>query len=143
MESPTRVVEWTLVLPGGGRRNGSAQGQDAGERVAVGRLPRIARLMALAIKFEGMIQAGVAADYADLARLGGVTRARMTQIMNLLNLAPDIQEQILFLPRTLGAATRSRSARYGRSAVSPIGTDNGSFGAGCKATVARRHGCAL
>ena len=40
------------------------------------------------------------ADYADIARLGHVTRARVTQIMNLLNLAPDIQEEILFLPRT-------------------------------------------
>lgn len=38
---------------------------------------------------------------ADLARLGYVTRARITQIMNLLNLAPDIQEEILFLPRTV------------------------------------------
>jgi hypothetical protein len=39
-------------------------------------------------------------DYADLARNVGVTRARMTQIMSLLNLAPDIQQAILDLPRT-------------------------------------------
>jgi hypothetical protein len=39
------------------------------------------------------------ADQAELARLGHVTRARVTQIMNLLNLAPGIQEAILFLPR--------------------------------------------
>ena len=38
------------------------------------------------------------ADYAELAQLGQVTRARMTQFMNLLNLAPDIQETLLFLP---------------------------------------------
>jgi hypothetical protein len=38
-------------------------------------------------------------DYAALARLGHVNRARMTQIMNLVLLAPDIQEQLLFLPR--------------------------------------------
>ena len=44
---------------------------------------------------------GEVRDYADLARLGYVTRARITQIMNLLNLAPDIQEAILFLPRTV------------------------------------------
>lgn len=36
-------------------------------------------------------------DYADLARLGYVSRARLTQIMNLLLLAPDIQEQILVM----------------------------------------------
>ena len=37
---------------------------------------------------------GVAVKIADLARLGHVTRARITQIMNLLMLAPDIQEAI-------------------------------------------------
>jgi hypothetical protein len=44
---------------------------------------------------------GAVRDYAELARLGHVTRARVTQIMNLLLLAPDIQESILFLPRTV------------------------------------------
>jgi hypothetical protein len=47
--------------------------------------------MALAIKFQGMVDRGEVRDYADLARLGYVTRARVTQIMNLVNLAPDIQ----------------------------------------------------
>ncbi|MCW5976669.1 MAG: hypothetical protein KIT09_01265 [Bryobacteraceae bacterium] len=59
------------------------------------RIPRITRLMALAIKFQDMIDRGEVKDYADLARLGFVTRARVTQIMNLLNLHPDIQEQLL------------------------------------------------
>jgi hypothetical protein len=63
-----------------------------------GRVPRISRLMALAIRFEGLLQRGEVRDYAELARVGHVTRARVTQIMNLLNLAPDIQEEILFLP---------------------------------------------
>ena len=66
---------------------------------AVGRIPRIARFMALAIRFERLIHAGEVTDYAELARLGHVTRARITQIMNLRLLAPDIQEQLLFLPR--------------------------------------------
>ena len=64
-----------------------------------GRVPRISRLMALAIRFDRLVQAGEVADYAELARLGHVTRARVTQIMNLLMLAPDIQEELLFLPR--------------------------------------------
>lgn len=51
--------------------------------------------MALAIKFEAMVENGEVRDYADLAQLGYVTRARMTQIMNLLLLAPEIQEGIL------------------------------------------------
>lgn len=66
-----------------------------------GRVPRVARLMALAIRFDGLIRAGVVKDYADLARLGYVTRARITQVMNLLNLAPELQEQLLFLPPVL------------------------------------------
>lgn len=65
-----------------------------------GRVPRLSRLMALAIRFEKLVQDGAVRNYADLARLGNVSRARLTQIMNLLALAPDIQEDILFLPRT-------------------------------------------
>jgi hypothetical protein len=56
--------------------------------------------MALAIRIEELVRSGEVRDYADLARLGHVSRARVTQIMNFLNLAPDIQEEILFLPFT-------------------------------------------
>jgi hypothetical protein len=64
----------------------------------VGRVPRVARLLALAHRFERLIRDREVRDYADLARLGHVTRARLSQVMNFLNLAPDIQEAILFLP---------------------------------------------
>jgi hypothetical protein len=64
-----------------------------------GRVPRVSRLMALAIKFDRLIAEGAIRDQAQLADLGHVTRARVTQIMNLLYLAPDIQEAILHLPR--------------------------------------------
>lgn len=63
-----------------------------------GRVPRVAKLMALAIRLDGLIRDGVVADQAELARLGHVTRARLTQIMNLLCLAPDLQEKLLLLP---------------------------------------------
>lgn len=66
-----------------------------------GSVPRVARLMALAIRIEEMVRAGEIADYAEAARLSHVTRARVTQVMNLLNLAPDIQEEILHLPLTI------------------------------------------
>jgi hypothetical protein len=62
---------------------------------ALERIPRISRYMALAIHFEDLIRQGVVTDYADLARLGHVTRARVTQIMNLRLLAPEIQEELL------------------------------------------------
>jgi len=64
-----------------------------------GRVPRVARLMALALRYEQLLRAGTVRDYVALAKLGQVTRGRITQIMNLRQLAPDIQEQLLFLPR--------------------------------------------
>jgi hypothetical protein len=75
---------------------------EAPEAIATpsGRVPKVARLMALAIRFEGMLKRGEVRDYAELAREGHVSRARVTQVMNLLLLAPPIQEAILFLPLT-------------------------------------------
>ncbi len=64
-----------------------------------GRVPRVARLMALALRYGQLLRAGTVRDYVALARLGQVSRGRITQIMNLRQLAPDIQEQVLFLPR--------------------------------------------
>ena len=73
------------------------------ESEPVGRVPRIARLLALAHKIDGMILAGEIEDLASAARLCGLTRARVTQIMNLTLLAPEIQEDILDLqPVTSG-----------------------------------------
>ena len=65
----------------------------------LGRLQRVARLMALALRFEEYLRNGKVGDYTELARRGQVSKARISQIMNLLDLAPDIQEQILRLPR--------------------------------------------
>ena len=65
-----------------------------------GRLPRVTQVLALAIHFQDMIDRGDAQDYADLARLGCLTRERMSQIMELVWLAPDIQREILEFPTT-------------------------------------------
>ena len=70
----------------------------------LGRVPRVSRLMALAIYMEDLVRRGEAADYADLARLAHVSRARISQIMNLLHLAPYILEAILNLPRSKGGS---------------------------------------
>ena len=59
------------------------------------RVPRVSSLMALAIHLDEQLRRGELRDYAQIARLGQVSRARVTQIMSLLNLAPDIQEAIL------------------------------------------------
>lgn len=66
------------------------------EQPTPGRLPRITKMMALAIRLDHLIKSGQVTDQAELARVGHVSRARLTQIMDLNLLAPDIQEEILF-----------------------------------------------
>lgn len=65
----------------------------------MGRLPKVTKLLALAIHFDELLRTGAVTSQAELARLGRVSRPRLTQIMNLLHLAPSIQEQILFYPK--------------------------------------------
>jgi hypothetical protein len=95
-----RTVDCTLSRPHGWQPR---RPQPPNERpdLVPGRVPRVARLLALAHKFERLIGQGTIPDYAALARLGHVSRARISQIVNLLSLAPDIQEAILFLPLTV------------------------------------------
>jgi hypothetical protein len=90
------------ILPGC-RVRGPKTGIVAGPDVATDRPPRVTCLLALAHKFEVLVRLGDVKDYADLARLDRVSRARMSQILKLLTLAPSIQEYILWLPpRTAG-----------------------------------------
>jgi hypothetical protein len=62
------------------------------------RPPRVTCLLALAHKLERLVQSGAIQDYAELARTGQVSRARISQILKLLTLAPSIQDFILELP---------------------------------------------
>ncbi len=80
------------------RRKRLVVGPEVLQPKPAGRVPRVARLMALAIKYDDLLRRGMVPDMSELARLCQVTQPRMTQIMNLLHLAPDIQEEILFLP---------------------------------------------
>jgi hypothetical protein len=96
---------WTIELPvhfqrcGRGSRKEMRSGVEA-TSLPPGRVPRVARLMALALRFDELVRSGQVASYSALASLGQVTRARVSQIMNLLGLAPDFQEALLFLPPT-------------------------------------------
>lgn len=67
--------------------------QDA--RVLEGQVAMVARMLALAHHLQGAIDRDLVADRASVARSLGVTRARVTQLLDLLMLAPDIQEQVL------------------------------------------------
>ena len=79
-------------------RFGEKHREKANEEQPVLRVPRVARLLALAHRIEGMIRSGELKDWSEAARLIGMTRARMTQIANLLLVAPEIQEDILGSP---------------------------------------------
>ncbi|MBZ5605995.1 MAG: hypothetical protein LAO79_27165 [Acidobacteriia bacterium] len=110
-DDQTLQLEITIA-PAKGRKGGRRGGPAEPTVPDPPRLPRLARLMALAIKFQDMVDRGEVRDYADLARLGYVSRARITQIMNLLNLAPDIQEELL-IPSPLAAeAVPERGLRH-------------------------------
>ena len=88
-------IEYTLP---GHRRGGAktcAIPPPASER---DRPPRVTCLLALAHRFEALVRSGEVNDYADLARIGRVSRARVSQILKLMTLAPSIQEHILGLP---------------------------------------------
>jgi hypothetical protein len=62
------------------------------------RIPHIAKLMALAIRYDKLLRDGTVADTVELAELCHVSQPRITQILNLNHLAPDIQEDLLHLP---------------------------------------------
>jgi hypothetical protein len=100
--SASIVIERTL--PFGRRGRAGSQKLQAEEprplvTVPSPRVPRIARLMALALHIEALVQAGTVPNYVAAARLGHVSRARISQVLSLLHLAPDLQEQLLFLQR--------------------------------------------
>jgi hypothetical protein len=86
----------------GAKRGVKAEPSAPPKPVPLGRIPRISKLMALAIRWEGLIASGAVKDHAEIAALCHVSRARISQIMDLSLLAPDIQESLLFLPRVEG-----------------------------------------
>lgn len=67
------------------------------------RTQRISKLMAMAICFKEILNADSSRDMADLAVAGQVSRARMSQIMNMNLLAPSIQKELIALPKTTSA----------------------------------------
>jgi hypothetical protein len=98
--SPPLVIEGALTLsrhPGADEGDEDHAGPVSAASVAPARVPRLARLLALAWHIEALIRSGTLPSYASAARLGHVSRARLSQIVSLLNLAPDVQEQLLFL----------------------------------------------
>ncbi len=95
------TIECRIHFTNRGRGSRKRPPSDRGSGAEAGRVPRVSRLMALAMRLDELIRSGEVTGYAELARLGHVTPARLSQIVSLLSLAPNLQEEILFLPRTL------------------------------------------
>jgi hypothetical protein len=91
---------------------------------APAKLPHITKLMAMAIRLEHLLATGQVKDQAEIARTAGITRARVTQIINLTQLAPDIQEAILNLEPTTDHVPRSASAKYAQLRSCQTGRSN-------------------
>ncbi len=73
----------------------------------VRRPARVAVMLALAHKIREAIAQGKVRDQADVARRLGFTRARITHLLDLLLLAPDLQEPLLFLEAVDGVQPMS------------------------------------
>ena len=58
-------------------------------------VPKITRFLVLGHYFERLVQSGKVKNYAEIARLTGLSRARVTQIVNLTLLPPEIQGSLL------------------------------------------------
>ena len=109
-EAPVRV-EFQVQFSGGrrGRGRGTSAKTSAPEPVeetSLNRLPKITRLLVLAYHFEALIRDGVVKDYAEIARLTGLSRARVTQLANLGLLSSPVQEAILGAPGSLAGVNR-------------------------------------
>ncbi len=123
----TIEVPMPLQRCGRGSREALRSGAEAAS-LPPGRVPRVARLMALALRLEALVRTGQVANYSALASLGQVTRARVSQIMNLLHLAPDIQEALLFLPPTRRGHIPLSWPIYSRSPPPWTGASNAASG---------------
>ena len=56
---------------------------------------RLARMLALAHYVDRLVESGAVKNYAAVAGKLSISRARVAQVVNLLNLSPELQERIL------------------------------------------------
>ena len=122
MQEPTTVkslskIPFQTTIGGRGRKQIGAPKPKKSNAPA--KLPHITKLMALAIRLEHLLATGQVKDQAEIARTAGITRARVTQIINLTQLAPDIQEAILNLEPTTDHVPRFREREVRTIAILP------------------------
>lgn len=114
-----RIITGQLFRVRDGRRTAYAVEPPPPPPEPVRRPAKVARMLALAHTLEAAIAAGEFADRADVARHLGFTRARVTQLLDLTLLAPDIQEALLALEAVDGVEPMSE--RELRAVVRVVG----------------------
>ena len=67
----------------------------------VPRTPLVVEFLRKALEWQALLASGEAKNQADIARREGISRVRITQVMWLLRLAPEIQERVLAMPETI------------------------------------------
>lgn len=97
----------------------AATGEGAAKAPPQGPPSRQARLLALAYKVERMIDSGELRDYAEAARRLGVSRARMSQVMGMLNLLPELQAALILCPMQGCRGGRANAVSHGAACLSP------------------------
>ena len=106
-QPPALSVEYQIKLPASNRK----RKKTSPPRKPLRKLPHVTRLLALAHHLQDLVEEGVVSDYADIARLSELTRARLSQIMNLTLLAPKIQEEILSFTKSSFIDIREHNLR--------------------------------
>ena len=62
--------------------------------------PRVVEFLRKAIEWRALLASGAAANRAAIARREGISRVRVSQVMRMLRLAPEIQQYVLSTPDT-------------------------------------------
>ena len=86
-------------------------------------VPKLTQLLDVAYWWERLIAEGKVKDYAEIARLTGLSRARVTQITNLAVLPSDLQNRLLLSPNkpSDGGLTEGRIRCLGARTTCPVG----------------------
>ena len=89
--------------------------------------PKVVELLRTAQEWRRQIDAGDVTNQAEIARREGITRARVTQIMALTRLAPEIQDHVLSLPATAHRSAITEKALRPIASLENRGVQNDRF----------------
>ncbi len=93
------------------------------------RPPRVAELLRKAQEWQGLVASGEAKTQADTARREGISRARVTRVMGMLRLAPEIQQHVLSMPETIRRPAISEHALRPIAQIEDAKEQRGAFDA--------------